>query len=186
MISAQYGTEFTKGEYGKIKKVYSIWVCMNPPKERRNTITQYSIQEKHIIGEAVEQVQNYDLMSAVMICLGDEDDKNYGGLLKFLEVLLSEEKSPETKKEILETEFEVPMTQTLEGEVRYMCNLSQGVAERAMEKGVAKGLQQGENRATLVAIQNLMKNANLTADKAMDMLGIAQADRANYKEQLRS
>ena len=49
MISAQYGTEFTKGEYGKIKKVYSIWVCMNPPKNRRNTITQYSIQEKHII-----------------------------------------------------------------------------------------------------------------------------------------
>ena len=48
MISAQYGTEFTKGEYGKIKKVYSIWVCMNPPKNRRNTITQYSIQEKHI------------------------------------------------------------------------------------------------------------------------------------------
>ena len=190
MISAQYGTEFTKGEYGKIKKVYSIWVCMNPPKERSNTITQYSIQEKHIIGEAVEQVRNYDLMSAVMICLGDEDDKNYGGLLKFLEVLLSEEKSPETKKEILETEFEVPMTQTLESEVRYMCNLSQGVAERAMEKGVAKGLQQGvaqgENRATLVAIQNLMKNANLTADKAMDMLGVAQADRAKYKEQLRS
>ena len=129
-------------------------------------------------------------LSAVMICLGDEDDKNYGGLLKFLEVLLSEEKSPETKKEILETEFEVPMTQTLESEVRYMCNLSQGVAERAMEKGVAKGLQQGvaqgENRATLVAIQNLMKNANLTADKAMDMLGVAQADRAKYKEQLRS
>ena len=114
MISAQYGTEFTKGEYGKIKKVYSIWVCMNPPKNRRNTITQYSIQEKHIIGDAVEQVRNYDLMSAVMICLGDEDDKNYGGLLKFLEVLLSEEKSPETKKEILETEFDVPMTQTLE------------------------------------------------------------------------
>lgn len=125
-------------------------------------------------------------MSAVMICLGDEDDKNYGGLLKFLEVLLSEEKSPETKKEILETEFEVPMTQTLESEVRYMCNLSQGVAERAMEKGVAQGVVQGENRATLVAIQNLMKNANLTADKAMDMLGVAQADRAKYKEQLRS
>ena len=59
-----------------------------------------------------------------------------------------------------------------------MCNLSQGVAERAMEKG--------ENRATLTAIQNIMKNANLTADKAMDMLGIAQADRAKYKEQLRS
>lgn len=186
MISAQYGTEFTKGEYGKIKKVYSIWVCMNPPKNRRNTITQYSIQEKHIIGEAAEQVRNYDLMSAVMICLGDEDDKNYGGLLKFLEVLLSEEKSPETKKEILETEFQVPMTQTLESEVRYMCNLSQGVAERAMEKGVAKGLQQGENRAMLTAIRNLMETLGVTSDKAMDALKVPEADRAKYKEQLRS
>ena len=33
-----------------------------------------------------------------MICLGDEDDKNYGGLLKFLEVLLSEEKSLKRRK----------------------------------------------------------------------------------------
>ena len=117
-----------------------------------------------------------------MICLGDEDDKNYGGLLKFLEVLLSEEKSPETKKEILETEFEVPMTQTLESEVRYMCNLSQGVAERAMEKGVA----QGENRAMLTAIRNLMETLGVTSDKAMDALKVPEADRAKYKEQLRS
>lgn len=34
---------------------------------------------KHIIGDAVEQVRNYDLMSAVMICLGDEDDKTMAG-----------------------------------------------------------------------------------------------------------
>lgn len=190
MISAQYGTEFTKGEYGKIKKVYSIWVCMNPPKNRRNTITQYSIQEKHIIGDAVEQVRNYDLMSAVMICLGDEDDKNYGGLLKFLEVLLSEEKSPETKKEILETEFDVPMTQTLESEVRRMCNLSQGVMERAMEKGVAKGIgigeERGENKATLNAIRNVMDSFKVSVDAAMDALHIPEADRAKYRATLQS
>ena len=186
MISAQYGTEFTKGEYGKIKKVYSIWVCMNPPKNRRNTITQYSIQEKHIIGEAVEQIRNYDLMSAVMICLGDEDDKNYGGLLKFLEVLLSEEKSPETKKEILGTEFDVPMTQTLESEVRRMCNLSQGVKERAMEQGVAKGIGIGEDKATLNAIRNVMNSFKVSADVAMDALHIPTENRAKYRAMLQS
>ena len=163
---------------------------MNPPKNRRNTITQYSIQEKHIIGEAVEQIRNYDLMSAVMICLGDEDDKNYGGLLKFLEVLLSEEKSPETKKEILETEFDVPMTQTLESEVRRMCNLSQGVMERAMEKGVAKGIgigeERGENKATLNAIRNVMDSFKVSVDAAMDALHIPEADRAKYRAMLQS
>ena len=186
MISAQYGTEFTKGEYGKIKKVYSIWVCMNPPKNRRNTITQYSIQEKHIIGDAVEQVRNYDLMSAVMICLGDEDDKNYGGLLKFLEVLLSEEKSPETKKEILETEFDVPMTQTLESEVRRMCNLSQGVMEKGVAKGIGIGEERGENKATLNAIRNVMDSFKVSVDAAMDALHIPEADRAKYRAMLQS
>ena len=186
MISAQYGTEFTKGEYGKIKKVYSIWVCMDPPKNRRNTITQYSIQEKHIIGEAVEQVRNYDLMSAVMICLGDEDDQNYGGLLKFLEVLLSEEKSPETKKEILETEFDVPMTQTLDREVRRMCNLSQGVKERAMEQGMTKGVAKGREDAMLQAIKSVMDSLKLSSDAAMDVLKVPSADRAKYRTMLQS
>ena len=74
------------------------------------------------------------------------------------------------------------MTQTLESEVRYMCNLSQGVAERAMEKGVA----QGENRAMLTAIRNLMETLGVTSDKAMDALKVPEADRAKYKEQLRS
>ena len=43
MISSQYGTEFTNSHYEKIKKVYSIWICMNPPRYKQNTITKYSI-----------------------------------------------------------------------------------------------------------------------------------------------
>ena len=51
MISAQYGTEFTNSHYEKIKKVYSIWICMNPPKKRQNSITKYSITEEAVIRE---------------------------------------------------------------------------------------------------------------------------------------
>lgn len=32
LISSQKGREFTDSHYGDIKKVYSIWVCTNPPK----------------------------------------------------------------------------------------------------------------------------------------------------------
>ena len=39
MISSQYGTVFTKSHYEKVQKVYLVWICMNPPKERKNTIT---------------------------------------------------------------------------------------------------------------------------------------------------
>ena len=40
MVSAQYGREFTGPNYGKLKKVYSIWICMNPPKGKENTINR--------------------------------------------------------------------------------------------------------------------------------------------------
>ena len=35
------------------------------------------------------------------------------------------------------------MTETFESEVDDMCNLSQGVAEEAMQKGIEKGRQEG-------------------------------------------
>ena len=43
MISAQHGPIFTKSEYGKIRKVYSIWICTQPSDGFENTLTRYSI-----------------------------------------------------------------------------------------------------------------------------------------------
>ena len=31
MLSSQKGTEFTGRDYDNIRKVYSIWICMNAP-----------------------------------------------------------------------------------------------------------------------------------------------------------
>ncbi len=67
MMLAQHGTEFTESHYEKIKKVYSIWICPNPPKKDSNTITSYSIQENNIIGNFKEEVKNYDLIKVVMV-----------------------------------------------------------------------------------------------------------------------
>ena len=40
---------------------------MKPPKSRENMITRYRLAEEHLAGESVELVQNYDLLSMVMI-----------------------------------------------------------------------------------------------------------------------
>ena len=68
MISAQHGPIFTNSEYGKIRKVYSIWVCTHPTREFQNTLIRYSIRPEQLIGNAVEKSENYDLMSTL-----DED-----------------------------------------------------------------------------------------------------------------
>lgn len=74
LISSQYGTEFTEGRYEKIKKVYSIWICANPPENRKNTITRYHMTESNLVGNVREPKANYDLLTVVMLCIGEPED----------------------------------------------------------------------------------------------------------------
>ncbi len=81
-----------------------------------------------------------------MICLGHADGQNYAGILKLLDVLLSTDKKPEEKCHILEHDFSIEMTQSLESEVSLMCNLSEGVERRGIEKGFERGIEKGFKR----------------------------------------
>ncbi len=172
MVSSQYGREFTASHYEKIKKVYSIWICMAPPKYRENTITRYRLVEEHLVGEAVEPVENYDLLSVIVLCLGDADEENYGSVLRMLDVLLSHETSEAEKRKILQDEYDIQMTRTMEEEVSVMCNLSKGVEERGIAKGIAS------------SIKNLVKNMGISIEQAMSVLEIPEAERQKYMDLL--
>ena len=172
MISSQHGREFTGSHYEKIKKVYSIWICMNPPKSQGNTITRYRLMEEHLVGEAAEPVRNYDLLSIVMLCLGGPDGENYDGVLRMLDVLLSNKTSAAEKRKILQDDYDIQMTQRLESEVSVMCNLSKGVEE----KGVAKGI--------VASIKNMVKNMGVSVEQAMSVLEIPEAERQKYMDLL--
>lgn len=188
MISSQWGVEFTQSHFEKIRKVYSIWVCVNPPNYRQNTINRYRIREEHLVGEAREAEENYDLLTAIIIALGKPGDEKYSGILKLLEVLLSSERAPEEKKRILQEDFQIKMTYSLESEVQTMCNLSKGIEEKAMYQGVAKGfvqgMQQGMQLNYTSSIRNLMISLNMTEDQAMAVLQLSDADKEKYKELL--
>jgi len=176
LISSQYDRVFNRSHYEKIKKVYSIWVCLDPPEDRRNTITRYRMTEENLIGNVKETVSHYDLLSAVMVCLGGPEDKNYDGVLKLLGTLLSGEVSEARKREILENEFDIPMTRELESEVSIMCNLSQSVEEKGIQKGI-----QSERISTL---KKLMKNKKMPIDEALETLEVPEADWPKYRELL--
>ena len=169
LISAQNGTVFTKSDYQKLRKVYSIWICVNPAKKFRNTITRYSLKPETIIGNAVEAPENYDLINIVMVCLGKMEEWNDNNLIKFRGVLFQNELSAREKKDILERDFNIPMTETFESEVDDMCNLSQGVAEEAMQKGIEKGIEQGRIHALI----ELVNDRVLTIEKAAEKAGMS-------------
>ena len=172
MITAQNGTEFVHSEYQKIKKVVSIWVCMAPPNERKNSITRYHLAEENLIGNVKEPVRNYDLIDVVMVCLGGETKENYDGVLKLLDVLLSPKAGEAKKRQVLEDEFDIPMTETLKAEVHQMCNLSEGVRDLGRAEGF------------LASIRSLMANTGWPLEKAMEILGVPETDRPKYADLL--
>ena len=176
MISSQYGREFTGPHYEKIKKVYSIWICMKPPQYRENTITRYRLVEEHLVGEGKEPVRNYDLLSIIMLCLGGPDGANYDGVLRMLDVLLSNETSEAEKRKILQDDYDIQMTQTMEREVSVMCNLSKGVREI--------GRAEGHAERALSDLRNLMETLGLTIEQAMAALKIPDAERQKYMDLL--
>ena len=195
LISAQHGTVFTKSDYQKLRKVYSIWICVNPAKKFRNSITRYSLKPETIIGNAVEAPDNYDLINIVMVCLGRMEEWNDNNLIKFLGVLFQNELSAREKKDILERDFNIPMTETFESEVDDMCNLSQGVAEEAMQKGIEKGIQkgieqgleqgrqegieQGLQQGRIHALIELVNDGVLTIEKAAEKAGMSAEEFGN-------
>ena len=74
-----------------------------------------------------------------------------------------------------------------------MCNLSKGVEERGiarglaqgLERGLAQGLERGLETGTLNAIRNLMETMKLTAEQAMEALKVPGAEKVKYAGMLK-
>ena len=143
MISEQYGTVFTDEHYEKIQKAYSIWICPDPAKKRKNGIFKYHTIEDTILGKSYTDPQSYDLMEVVIVNLGDADKESELEILDLLNVLFSTSATPEEKKKRLHEDFDIAMTEEFESEVRDMCNLSRALVDQGIEQGIEQGMKQG-------------------------------------------
>ena len=139
-ISSQKNREFVNSNYNDIKKVYSIWICMNMSE---NSMNHIHLTNDTIIGNQVWK-GNEDLVNIVMIGLAKEispkEEKHE--LHRLLGALLSETLNEEEKLDILKNEYHIPMKKSIKEDVKIMCNLSEGIEERGIIKGKAELLKQ--------------------------------------------
>ncbi|MCD7884162.1 MAG: hypothetical protein LUI87_10750 [Lachnospiraceae bacterium] len=202
MLSSQHGTEFVHSQYSKIIKVVSIWVCMEPPKRRQNSITQYSIQEKSLIGMAREKIKNYDLITVIMICLGSPGSVKINNVQKLLNVLLSPTTNQSEKRRVLQEDFQIPMTHQLERRLSDMESIGMGVYMDGMKKGERKGKKKGRREGKIEGrkegrkegkaegrledIYSLMESLGWTAEQSMLALKVPEEEWPGYVKQLNS
>ena len=143
LISSQYGVDFDKAQYGKIKKVYSIWLCMDAPDEKGG-ITRYRMQEEPEYGNVRTDKEDYDLQQVVMVYVAHARADMENRLLNLLGELFISEDNAKMKKEALNDHYDIDLNDDEEGLVRTMCNLSVGLYARGQERGEQSGFIKGE------------------------------------------
>lgn len=162
LISSQKGTEFTNSDYDKIKKIYTIWICMEAP-HGKSAINRYQLKEQHLLHRYKEPCQNYDLIGIVFVYLGNSKVKDQ--LINLLDLMFKSSKNASEKITALHNDFGIDLTKEGEEDLEIMCNLGEGL----YEDGVMKGKQEGKIESALemlkdgVALEKVAKYSKLSS-----------------------
>ena len=137
MISAQKQTEFYHSDYDSLKKVRSIWLCLDNS-EDGDSIEEINLDRNTVYGNK-RNPYDIDLMRGIIINArtGENIKDSQNVLISMLEKLLSK-MSVEEKKHILTEKYGMIMTTELEGMMQTMCNWSEAIKEMSFEEGVKK------------------------------------------------
>ena len=177
LISSQKEKEFHGDDYDKIKKIFSIWVCMDVQNYRANSIQEYKISEKVLHGNFHDEIKNYDLMTIIILNLGENPTTHK--LLDLLHLIFMDLKSSEEKTKILQDVKEE--LEKMGGLMEPLLNIAKKqAAKQAAAETKIKVAAETEKTTLLNNIRSLMKTLNLTAQQAMDALQISADKQKEY------
>ena len=132
LISSQKERDFVNTNYDDIKQVFSIWICMNMDD---NSLSHIHLTKDEML-KPCNWKGNIDLLNIVLIGITNEipeHDEKYE-MHRLIGALLSSELKEQEKLDIIEHEYNIPISQEFREDVRIMCNLGTGIEERATEK----------------------------------------------------
>lgn len=141
LIVNQKKIEFTNDDYGKIKKVYTIWIVLDSYSENRNSIINRRIQPEIIYGENNLSRQDVGKHADIMIYMSDKSLDH--PVTRMIYDIFIKQETYAQKQETLKKYGILGLT---EREMSKMCNYSEFylvVEQRALEKGITQGISQG-------------------------------------------
>ncbi len=132
LISSQKNKDFIKSNYDDIKRVYSIWICMNM---EENNLCHYHLTRDEILGKCNwkgdEKLINIVLLG---ITNGVPDYDDEYKLHRLLCTLFSNKLNASEKINIIKKDYNILTKDELREDVNTMCNLGEGIEEMAVEE----------------------------------------------------
>ena len=152
IVSSQKERDFTNTNYDGIKQVFSIWICMNM---EYNCLSHIHLTKDELLTPH-EWKGNLDLLNIVMIGIANEipeRGEDYE-LHRLIATLLSSELKEQEKLKIIEQEYNIPIDKEFRKDVKVMCNLSDGIEERAAEKATKRATEETTEKIILKMYAN--------------------------------
>lgn len=147
LISSQKERDFVNTNYDDIKQVFSIWICMNMDD---NSLSHIHLTKDELL-KPCNWKGNLDLLNIVLIGITNEIpeyDEKYE-MHRLIGALLSSELKEQEKLDIIEHEYNIPISQEFREDVKIMCNLSTGIEERATERATKKATEKTSEKFIL-------------------------------------
>ena len=147
LISSQKERDFVNTNYDDIKQVFSIWICMNMDD---NSLSHIHLTKDELL-KPCNWKGNLDLLNIVLIGITNEipeHDEKYE-MHRLIGALLSSELKEQEKLDIIEHEYNIPISQEFREDVKIMCNLSTGIEERATERATKKATEKTSEKFIL-------------------------------------
>lgn len=135
LISSQKLKVFEHQDYQKICKVYSVWVFINPSKDKRGFINHYRLQENQVHGNVEFPPDGYGDINIVFIGLGDRDSSHE--LIKALSGYFASRQADDRLNYLEGIGID---RKDYEQEVMDMCNLGKAVETNGEVKGLASAV----------------------------------------------
>ena len=171
MIARQGAGVVAGSDYGQLRKVVSVWVCLDPLAANRATVTAFGVEARDVVGDGIYNRSDYDKLEVVVIGLGP-GAREAGGVVGMLATLLAKDVTPEKKLEELHNKYGIMITEDIEAGVRGMGGMGQAIYE--------DGVRQGEARGSLERLVSDVRGAidafGATAETALAAFGVPREE----------
>ena len=150
LVSSQKERDFVGINYNDIKRVFSIWVCMNMDE---NSMDYVHLTDDKLLG-SYPWKGGIDLLNIVLIGISNElpeHDEKYE-LHRLLSTLLSMELSVDEKLGIMAKEYNIAVDDRIREDVSAMCNLSQGIRDNTLAEVIMTMHEKGYTSAQIAEI----------------------------------
>lgn len=178
MVSSQKGRDFSGDDYGKIRKVYSIWLILDPRARYRNTAVRYRMRAENLAGDPKRVIPPLETFNLLIINVG-RYDSNLPDISAFPAALFSMMTSDE-RRDLMMDRFNIELDDVLNRGVGELASIGQDTWNKGYREGREESIKGYSETAAF-----LVREKGFTLEEAIQSIQSPPGMKPRIEEETR-